>query len=239
MTLGRLARLLRVRANAIIGTCLDENIPAQLVADENSVIEPELETKIRAWFPPRPQHRPHSPQPSLPGGASFPARPQPSPANPELLTPPTDGIGVQGQGEDAHQPTNPAEALGSDNNPGTGPNTGTATQAEKRRRRRRRGGRGRGKGGDAPNPPTAAAPQINADRAPRPPNNQGGRDGGNRNDRPPSRDTNRPPRPSNSTPTPPSPATPPAPAKPPVRTLYGSVIRKLKPGQIGSIKREE
>ena len=239
MTLGRLARLLRVRANAIIGTCLDENIPAQLVADENSVIEPELETKIRAWFPPPTHNRPPSHQPSR----------QPSPGNAELLTSATDGIVVQGPGDDAPQPANPAEGLGSDSNPGTGPNTGTGTEAEKRRRRRRRGGRGRGRGGDAPNPPTAgpAGPaQINADRAPRPPNNQGGRDGGNRNDRgrdrndrPPSRDTNRAPRPSNSTPAPASPAPAPAPAKPPVRTLYGSVIRKLKPGQIGSIKREE
>jgi len=239
MTLGRLARLLRVRANAIIGTCLDENIPAQLVADENSVIEPELETKIRAWFPPPTHNRPPSHQPSR----------QPSPGNAELLTSATDGIVVQGPGDDAPQPANPAEGLGSDNNPGTGPNTGTGTEAEKRRRRRRRGGRGRGRGGDAPNPPTAgpAGPaQINADRAPRPPNNQGGRDGGNRNDRgrdrndrPPSRDTNRAPRPGSSTPAPASPAPAPAPAKPPVRTLYGSVIRKLKPGQIGSIKREE
>jgi ribonuclease E len=175
MTLGRLARLIRTRANVIIGQCLDEGVPGEQVASEESVIEPELEARIRAWFPPKPAPAPRpQPRPTQQSRPETRTAPQPDSGEPVLtntaLDPEADSQGYDADGpeneadDDADgQPAGEASADGTSAGPGDGAG---GENGERRRRRRRRGGRNRNKNRDGQAAPAGAAgaPQVTADR---------------------------------------------------------------------------
>lgn len=255
MTLGRLARLIRVRANAIIGQCLDQGVPSEQVAGEESVIEPELEAKIRVWFPPRTQSRPAA----KPAHAAHPAVQISADRGAVATDSPADG---QPAGDASRSMANSQEPGTDDDDDAEGDEPGAEGaqpgqpgaegDGGKRRRRRRRGGRGRNKnrdgqpaGGNAA-PNGAPAPQQQQQRGnDRPPRNdrpertgdRGGdrRDGGRPAGGEPARAVE--PKPVISVPTPNGPAQV-SPASG-FRSLYGKVIKKLKPGQAPSGRRDE
>jgi ribonuclease E len=284
LTLGRLARQLRVRTAEVIGHCLDNNIDAAQVENDDTVLTPELEAQIRLWFA-RPK-----PDMSQPEQAQAARR---ADAAPERDAPASDAParaaadeGEDGEGDDEPDDA-PAGAEGAAQGAGgqgAGGPVGEGGEGGRRRRRRRRGGRGRNRGGEGGGPGGQAsgaaggsgggggggheqAPATN--HTPTGAHSAGGegggghRDRGDRGDRGRDRDRDRgrggrgqggggggerrtspsgpAPEPKPLTPSPSPSAFPMGapPAKPPVRTLYGAVIRKLKPGQAGSSKREE